>query len=396
MKFKLKLKHYTLYLGLIAYIIGIALNIFYSLYSNQPGPQQSQSPLFEILSLFPPIIILALTLVSASIFEELAFRGWTIKHKFSKYISIIGILFYCFLATNSFIICVIVLALLIFVFFYKNDELSQFLKVIVTSLIFAFIHFDNFSDNMRYISILQLFGVSLIISYFALRFGFVYGILIHFANNLLATIIIFTTSANYSTSIVKENYMANIEKIEFLENSSSIQEGSFQDSIVHVGNITQIAVELAPFNNEVIYKAKLSSLNSYHYVAKCKNKETCTLDRQELLKDFLNHTNLKTDTILVDAFVLKIIDIDKLQEHRADGHTTLIKYLVEGLRSEPFNIPIFIDEDIVDISFIMPDNFYRVFLKLSTKDKIKKLETDYGILLEKTNDKTVSVVYFFE
>ena len=185
---------------------------------------------------------------------------------------------------------------------------------------------------MRYISILQLFGVSLIISYFALRFGFVYGILIHFANNLLATIIIFTTSANYSTSIVKENYMANIEKIEFLENSSSIQEGSFQDSIVHVGNITQIAVELAPFNNEVIYKAKLSSLDSYHYVAKCKNKETCTLDRQELLKDFLNHTNLKTDTILVDAFVLKIIDIDKLQEHRADGHTTLIKYLVEGLR----------------------------------------------------------------
>ncbi|HQB22384.1 MAG TPA: CPBP family intramembrane metalloprotease, partial [Bacteroidales bacterium] len=395
MKFKLKLKHYTLYLGLITYIIGIALNIFYSLYSNQPGPQQSQSPLFELLSLFPPIIILALTLVSASIFEELAFRGWTIKHKFSKYISIIGILFYCFLATNSFIICVIVLALLIFVFFYKNDELSQFLKVIVTSLIFAFIHFDNFSDNMRYISILQLFGLSLIISYFALRFGFVYGILIHFANNLLATIIIFTTSVNYSTSIVKENYVANIEKIEFLENSSSILKGSFQDSIVHVGNITQIAVELAPFNNEVIYKAKLSSLDSYHYVAKCKNKGTCTLDRQELLKDFLNHTNLKTDTILVDAFILKITDIDKLQKHRADGQTTFIKYLVEILRND-FDIPIIINEDIADISFIMPDNFYRIFHKLSTEDKIKKLETDYGILLEKTIDKTVSVIYFFE
>lgn len=368
------------------------VTMLFSHFSNQPDMQHSN--LIESVLPLPQILWFIFLLVFAPIAEEFAFRAWVVKKKSFKYISIIGVVYYCFSATGNFIISSILLIILIIVFFHKSVKSNTFLKVMVTSIIFGLAHFGNYSGFSQYFAVVQTVGLSLIISYFALSFGFIYGILVHFANNLFVAMLILLTAHDYSIYMEKETYVADITKVSVFDFSSS-QTWLVNDYIAVRGNVTAIAAEIAPFSSNIIYKANINSLDLYQYVAECKNKTDCKLDRQMLLEDYLAHANIKTDTVLVDAYVLKIIDNDKLEKHIPSSENTYpanIESLVESLRSI-YKIPIVINEDISDVHILLYDELFR---KKSFENIINKLETNYGISVAKENGVYAYMIYFSE
>ena len=393
MKLEYKLKYYSLYLGIALYLIGAISLVLLSLYTNQEKLQQTA--VFEFLSVFPPLVAIFITLVFASVFEEFAFRGWTMRNKFGKYISLSGILFFYYITLENIYLCGIVFIVLLIVFFKKNSNQNPFLAIIVTSILFGFIHFNNFSGSTKYLAILQLIGLALILCFFAIRYGFVYSILLHFANNMFALILIMTLSVNdYSCKIENENYLVTIEKVSNL-NMTSSPNYFLQDSIAITGNITTIASRLAPFNTQIIYKPKISNINIYQYIAICKTSKECVLNQESLLIDFLQYTKLSVDTLIVEAYFLDIIDTTKLKVFKPPCENVFsynIADLVFSLR-DIFNKPIVFEEGIENVKIVLSNEFF----KSKSFDEISdNLKLNYGIEIKKKQDVTATIVSFSE
>lgn len=114
-----------LYFGIFAFLLG-----FIALLFSDPNKNIEQ-PLFDILIHFSPIFTLGLTLIFASIFEELAFRGWIIKNKAGKIISYIGIILYVYFIFKSILIISIVIPIIFVIFFIlKNGKWKLILSVL--------------------------------------------------------------------------------------------------------------------------------------------------------------------------------------------------------------------------------------------------------------------------
>lgn len=125
--------------------------------------------------------------------EEVAFRFWAIRRwRWAGYISALGIgvvtyLYWGFwgaLATTA-VVAAITLAV-------KTEHTRLFILLLLTSLLFAILHFDNYG-NLELRNIFAIFnklGLALIASWLVLNRGFLWALLLHVANNGLVVLLI--------------------------------------------------------------------------------------------------------------------------------------------------------------------------------------------------------------
>ncbi|MDD4149808.1 MAG: CPBP family intramembrane metalloprotease, partial [Bacteroidales bacterium] len=358
--------------------------------NNNPQEINSQQPLFNILQIFPPFIVYALILIGASVFEEFAFRGWIIKKKFGKYLSFSLILTFLYLGFESIWLIAIVSPILFFIFFVlKNEKLRLVLLIISTSILFGIMHYENYESWAKLFAIIQLIGLSFILCYVGLRFGFIFTILGHFLNNLIALMLL-TVFANtdYAGKFENTTYTAEISKISSFDFSSQMH-WIFPDSISTNGYITEIASDLPSFKNGIIYKFEISDINRYLLIATSNSEDK--INEDQLFNDFVQHTGLVLDTSYSEAYIMIIEDSLKLLNYLPPAENrqeTNVESLSTSIR-EIYKLPLILDDDYRNYSFDFDWKLYRI---KSSEEFIDRLNKECGILITKDSKKQATIV----
>jgi len=351
------------------------------------GDDLTQEPVLKILNVFPPIIIFTMTLIYASIFEELAFRSWVMEKKIWKYVSLSLITYVVYSTFGNIFFAIITGAALYFVFFrIKDQRMKIILSVVITSVLFGLIHYANFYGWGKWLAMIQLTGLSFILCYLGMRFGFGFAVLGHFVNNLVAMVLLTAViNINYAGEFGDETYTAQISKVSLFQLTSELN-FELSEEALSIGNITQIAEDLAPFSHNTIYRCRVSNLNRYRLEVNA--VEGHTIDYSALFMHFLDHTGLTTDTTYEMAYVLNIIDTALFKNpdigEVSPGYRINLSGLVSSFRSI-FDAPIVLKEGQTDY------NTYQYLDLFSTKELIsgsgfaklqERLLLQYGVSLE--------------
>ena len=187
-EFSFNLNRHCLIPGLVLLAIGILGSYIYLLFVGETQTLIESSSLVNLLINEMPLFILIMTLLFAPIVEEFSFRSWTMKSKFWKYFSLIAITASTYFTIYSIILTCVAFVVLLFLFFIfdseKHKDLIQLLRILVTSILFSLVHYGNESGWFAVMTFIYRLGLALIICYIAMRFRFIYAIVLHFVNNL--------------------------------------------------------------------------------------------------------------------------------------------------------------------------------------------------------------------
>jgi membrane protease YdiL (CAAX protease family) len=355
-------------LGMLLFLIGLITNY---LYFNTLDPTKNgelNGPLVEQLKKFPPLLILAFPMIIAPIMEEFAFRGWLKLTNRRKIISLVLIVIYVHSVSNSLLLSAFILILL-FLFLFKIKPYFFHLNILSTSLLFSLTHVHNFNDPMITLaSLTQLFGVGLILSYVVYRFGILYAIILHAVNNTIAFLPLIVVS-NTAEPIVFENesYTATLKPVSLFDFKES-NTYDYNDSISITNSLTEIAVELAPFKSDLIYKS--STLNLANFNLKVLPKSNKTINSNTLFEDYLRVSKISLDTIYEPAYTLEQITNFQYQPSSEPTYKTKLFSLVRLIRAK-YDIPLWIPSHLkdsiytIDISTIRMSSFddFRSYLE---------------------------------
>jgi len=330
--------------GIFFFVLGLIVNFILFETTKLTTESNINSILIQQLKNFSPILLITIPVIFVPVFEEFAFRGWTKLTVPRKLISIFLSVIYVQVLFDYFLIAVFALACLLFLMF-KVKKNILFINILFMSLFFAAVHINNFTNPIYAIgSMITLFGVGLILSYVSFRFGIIFSIIVHIINNCIVFLPLLFI-ANNADSIVTfegETYSAEFRPASMFGVSNNY---IFSDSVNIVNDLTGIAVELAPFETDIIYSSVTVSLATFNL--KVYPKSSLEIDLNVLFNDFLELNKIKSDTLLKDAFVLeKKSDFVYLPTLEPTYKTTLFG-LVEQIRSK-FEIPLWIADDIKD------------------------------------------------
>ncbi len=377
---------YYLIIGVVLYLIGfLTVNIFSD---NTVNSQEGLLKMMGEIKYF--LVVFIFIVIIAPIMEELAFRLWLTERKYTKYTSLSLITAVSYLAFHSVTVSVIIFILLLFsFFFFKKKSLTQMLSVTLTSLIFAVFHYHNFSHSARWFLFIELTGIAFILSYVILRFGFIYGVLLHSVNNLIALSMLLAFSSNYSGVFESDDYTAQLEKQSIFKafNLSSTSYSTKDSLVIESASLTSIALDLLPFESNVIYKTSPSSFTNYNFIAYSKLGQP--INKILLFNDFIKQAHIITDTAWVPAYTMQVADSVKLSRYISSKGGISLEYFCSYLRLVQ-DVPLLLEipSSFLHLNFKFDTD---IFLKGITQDKIEKLY-EYGIEVKKTQSQKIKVI----
>lgn len=381
-----------LVLGIILWLTGFVYNLYFYFDTGRFYLDILQQPLYERLLQFSPFIILFLTIIIAPLLEEIAFRLWTASNGLASVVSYIGLIFF----THAFfkLIWLTILVIIIIgyaLFFLKKDKIRLTSLIVLTSVIFGFIHWANFNNgNSSFLGVLSLVGFGMILSYIGLRFGFKYSVLAHSLNNCFAILPMLFLSQNSVVEFNDDSYMAK----QIVVNPFSFGEElnyQNQDSILVTAGLSQIASALSPFKADAFYVAEIGSLNKYKLMVR--KKDSFKIDKKSLLIGFLRANHIVTDTILIKGVLFSVLDTAFLKSVSPKKSFRMnIVSLVCTLR-ERFKLPVVLDVNTPNIIF----NMEMSFLNLENFEEIDEyLAEKYRIrIIQDSNTVAKKIVYSF-
>ncbi len=243
--FSFNLTRHCLVPGIVLLVLGIIGTYIYSLFAGETQTLIESSSFMNLLIDEMPLLMLIMTLLFAPVVEEFSYRSWTMKSKFWKYFSLVAITAFTYFTIYSIILTCVTFVVLLFLFcIFKGDkhkDLIQFLRILVTSILFSLAHYQNESRWFAVMTFIYRFGLALIICYIALRFRFIYAIVLHFANNLLAFALSYFFVTDYTFEINDDTHTARLTEISmFDEQMDHWDEGD----IVYTGCLPVVAYDL--------------------------------------------------------------------------------------------------------------------------------------------------------
>lgn len=125
--------------------------------------------------------------------EEVAFRFWGIRRwRWAGYISALGmgvVTYFYWGLWGSLATIAAIAAIMLAV---KTEHTRLLILLLLTSLLFAILHFDNYGNlELRNLfAILNKLGFALVASWLVLNRGFLWALLLHMANNSLVVLLI--------------------------------------------------------------------------------------------------------------------------------------------------------------------------------------------------------------
>ena len=374
-----------LILGLIFFVLGTLFNIYYiSQFKNDI--YSFQSPVLTNLSDLTPLKIISFTIIVFPFLEEIVFRLWTMKKRFTYIISLIGISLIIFQISKSFLIFALVALILFLCFFWIKNTI---INAVITSLIFAFMHYGNIDSSLCIVNLIPYFGLSLILSFIGLKFNFFLCVLAHSVNNFIAMIpLIFFPNQNMSLIQFENNtYTAQLTEISVFSSGENKNINNL-DTIEVISTLPELIPNISPFNNEIIYASEVNSLNKYQLTAFSKPNEKISIE--QLIRDLQKIANIGSDTTIIKAHIIKINSgISELPNHY--GLMTLYD-LVNYLRTHK-NLPGKLSKEISSNETIV---FNTSILKMNSHSKIiETINSDSILNISLEKDGELMRVSFF-
>ena len=391
--FSFNLNRHCLVPGLVLLVIGIIGISIYPLLAGETQTLIESSSFMNLLIDELPLAMLIATLLFAPIVEEFSYRSWTMKSKFWKYFSLVAITAFTYFSINSIILTCVAFVVLLFLFCIfdgdKHKDLIQFLRILVTSILFSLAHYQNESGWFAVLAFIDRLGLALIICYVALRFRFIYGIVLHFANNLLVFILSYFFVTDYTFEINDENHTARLTEISMFDRQMDHwDEGDF----VYTGCLPVVAYDLIGhrYQKDQMYYPLVSRYNHYCYCATAKDSTKPVLGKQ-LFDEFLQQTELRLDTIAPEKiYHLEITDTSRLLE--SGTYENNMGSFVTTLR-KTYGKMFVIDDGNENVNIF---TVHKSYWQMDMENLIPHLYEQYGIKVEERNNQDCKIIYISE
>lgn len=390
--FSFNLTRHCLVPGIVLLVLGIIGTYIYPLFAGETQTLIESSSFMNLLIDEMPLLMLIMTLLFAPVVEEFSYRSWTMKSKFWKYFSLVAITTFTYFTIYSIILTCVTFVVLLFLFcIFKGDkhkDLIQFLRILVTSILFSLAHYQNESGWFAVMTFIYRFGLALIICYIALRFRFIYAIVLHFANNLLAFALSYFFVTDYTFEINDDTHTARLTEISmFDEQMDHWDDGD----IVYTGCLPVVAYELtSAYEKDIMYYPLVANYNHYCYCATAKDS-TKPVHGRQLFDEFLQRTNLRLDTVIPEKiYYLEITDTSRLVE--IGKYENDMGNFVRNLRYA-YGKMFVIDDGAEDIKITNTKTSYWL---IDMENLVPHLEEQYDIKVEERDNKDCKIIYISE
>ncbi len=391
-EFSFNLNRHCLVPGIVLLVLGITGTSIYPLLVGETQTLIETSGITDMLIDELPLFMLIMTLLFAPIVEEFSYRSWAMKSKFWKYFSLIAISAYTYLTTYSIIITCVAFVVLLFLFcIFKGDkhkDLILFLRILVTSILFSLAHYQNESGWFSVIAFFDRLGFALIACYLTLRFRFIYAILFHFANNMLAFALSYFFATDYTFEINDETHTAKLTEISMFDDQMDHWD---EGDIVYTGCLPVVAYELtSAYEKDIMYYPLVSRYNHYCYCATAIDS-TKPINGWQLFDELLQQTGLRLDTVIPE----KIYHVEITDTSRLIGrgkYENKMRYFVRSLRRTYGKM------------FVIDEEDENIMISIATETKwqidmdnlIPHLYEKYGLKCEERDNKDYKIVYISE
>ena len=391
-EFSFNLNRHCLVPGIVLLVLGITGTSIYPLLVGETQTLIETSGITDMLIDELPLFMLIMTLLFAPIVEEFSYRSWAMKSKFWKYFSLIAISAYTYLTTYSIIITCVAFVVLLFLFcIFKGDkhkDLILFLRILVTSILFSLAHYQNESGCFSVIAFFDRLGFALIACYLTLRFRFIYAILFHFANNMLAFALSYFFATDYTFEINDETHTAKLTEISMFDDQMDHWD---EGDIVYTGCLPVVAYELtSAYEKDIMYYPLVSRYNHYCYCATAIDS-TKPINGWQLFDELLQQTGLRLDTVIPE----KIYHIEITDTSRLIGsgkYENKMRYFVRSLRRTYGKMFVIDEED----ENIMISTATETKWQIDMDNLIPHLYEKYGLKCEERDNKDYKIVYISE
>lgn len=390
--FSFNLNRHCLVPGIVLFVLGITGLGLYTYIVGETQTLIETSGITDMLIDELPLFMLIMTLLFAPIVEEFSYRSWTMKSLFWKYFSLIAITVYTYLALNSIIVtCVAFVALLFLFCIFKGDkhkDLILFLRILVTSILFSLAHYQNESGWFSVIAFFERLGLALIACYLSLRFRFIYAILLHFANNMLAFALSYFFATDYTFEIKDETHTAKLTEISMFDD---LMDHWDEGDIVYTGCLPVVAYELtSAYEKDIMYYPLVSRYNHYCYCATAIDS-TKPINGWQLFDELLQQTGLRLDTVIPE----KIYHIEITDTSRLIGsgkYENKMRYFVRSLRRTYGKMFVIDEED----ENIMISTATETKWQIDMDNLIPHLYEKYGLKCEERDNQDCKIIYISE
>lgn len=396
-KFSFNLTRHCLIPGIIMMVLGTIGSIVYQLLVGETRTMIESNSFTDNLINEMPLLMLIMLLIFAPIVEEFCFRSWTMKSKFWKYFSLIGITAYSYTISYSIILtCVVFVVLLLLFCIIKGDkhkDLILFIRILVTSILFSLAHYQNESGWLSAITFFDRLGFALLACYIALRFRFIYAILLHFANNLLVFALSYFFVTDCTFEIKDETHTAQLTKTSIFEGYYNYSEDGYcVNKIVNIGCLPSVAYDLVEdqYQKDIMYFPIYVNYNHYQYCATATDS-TPQLNYWQLFDELVQQTGLKLDTIKPEKiYHIEITDTTKLlgKGTREDNMGGFVQKL-RGTYGKMFVI----DDGIDSIKVTTDRSFYTM---MNMEKLVPHLKERYGFKVEERDNQNCKIIYISE
>lgn len=281
----------------------------------------------------------------------------------------------------------------------------------VATLIFALIHITNYELTTIVLIFIPLltapqFLAGLFMGYLRVRFGLLWGMLLHFLHNLifLGIPLLFLSEPIESFSVENENYKLKIEESGF--NNSNAMMNSFNSDTIVYDNVKfktmmaqlleteEVLIDIQPEN------IRLENI-SFNFIALTEDLDAKDLILSEIQKSF--EFKVLKNMEIQESWAIAIEDKNQLYQHISDSlDKNMIRIRMNSIELEKVNL--------LQLSKTLNSNFDEfIFTDLDLKDQFKfdlqkkdfetlkqELISNYGLQLERTSKEIEKITIEFE
>ncbi len=387
---------FFLWLGCIAYITGLLLSFFFNSYEVE---KEQTVNYIHVIYFISPVVYLILGCIIIPIVEEILFRLWTLQVNRAFILSIIWIPIILFACSRNILLSILSGVVLLCIFLFAKKRTTQiWLWTFATSVLFTLLHFYNFSSfsQQGMFMFIQIFGLSFLLCYVALRFHILYAMALHIFNNCIAMFVFFLClNPTPKTTIDSSAFTLSLDPLSVFQ-APRYNVKKQGDTLTVKGSITDIASYFIDHNNE---NNPLFSDEKYMYLNLDNNKIVPQYQMSFIPKEHIGyvsvldslkaHTRLVMDTTFTKAYTLRIQDFDKLSEKSEKNGESNLKELEYQIRSQ-CQIPVVLDFDVNELYPVYFD--YNLLGPEYTKKNINLILNPYGLMLDTVPNRTVYVI----
>ena len=306
-----------LFLGIFLYIAGIIISAIFGSYIKH-------NPIGDFV-LTNPLFALILICFLAPVYEELVFRFWGIKKQKTRIIvGVLSIIVIYSLIGIFTALFVIILYSLIIYFLREKILLQNYAFAIITSILFALAHYENFALIDYLIALPSYLGISLILAFIVIRYNIFISMIFHaIYNTILLTLGGFFFGVGNTNNFQTESFSAELKPVSaFTQNTHSYSLG---DSIVYFqrDNLARIGERLIENSWEYNISVFPVSYSTYSLKTELRNNAN-KVSPSELLKALTKHSSLRVDTIkeYKTVYFLSVDDSNDINSYKDDINRT--------------------------------------------------------------------------